>query len=105
MVYTTPSTRRRRGRTFPCLILGSLVLSACNTPQVLGVTSTVVTERRAMNDAQARITLDLLCDISVGAKNRVLSAEQRRLVEANCGGVEEPQIIVLPGVLPMEDAL
>lgn len=45
-------------------------------------------------DAKARLALQAPCAMTVGAKNRVLSEDEKRNVEALCGGFAERPVTV-----------
>ena len=61
-----------------------LLLAGCT--QLRPVIDQGIEARRQMNDEQARLTVVALCDIAVGSYWRVLSEEQRALVDRVCGG-------------------
>jgi entry exclusion lipoprotein TrbK len=74
------------------LAVAAIALAACsNNPVVRGAATTVIQERQAMNDNQARLSLLSLCDMSVGSKNRALSPSEAAMVEAMCGGEDIDQ--------------
>lgn len=61
-------------------------VGACSDVRMLGATA--AEQRRVMNDMQARATLAAVCDISLGAYLRELSAVERRYAGLVCGDVD-----------------
>ena len=69
------------------------LLAGCS-PTSRAVLDTAVDRVKASEDVKARLALEAPCAITVGAKNRVLSAAEKRHVEALCGGTA-PQPLTL----------
>lgn|GEM_PF-7014178 len=78
-------------------LLAPLALAACAEVQTLG--TSVIQQRRMMNDLQARLTLAATCDISLGSYFRELSELERHYVGLVCGGVLPP-LSAPPAVKP-----
>jgi hypothetical protein len=70
-------------RLYAGVVCGLLVAGCA---QVRPLVDQGIEARRRMNDEQARLSIISLCDIAVGSYWRVLSAEQRALVDRVCGG-------------------
>ena len=70
------------------LLIGLLTLAAC-TPTSRALFDHAVDTVKASEDAKARLAVQAPCAMTVGAKNRVLSEEEKRYVEALCGGDPE----------------
>ncbi len=70
------------------LVIVSLLLAGC-TDASRAVVNEAVETVKAGEDSKARLTLQAPCAMTVGAKNRVLSNDEKRHVEALCGGASE----------------
>lgn len=70
------------------VLAAALLLSAC-AAKIEQAATAVAQERMKTNDTKVRGLVIALCDMSVGAKNRILSEVERRHVEALCGGTAE----------------
>jgi len=78
-------------------IIGLLALAAC-TPTTQAAFDAAAGQgveslKRAEN-AKARLALQAPCAITIGAKNRVLSEDEKGHVEALCGGSSERPVTV-----------
>jgi hypothetical protein len=86
------------------VLIGMLLLlpfvGACSDVRMLGATA--AEQRRVMNDMQARATLAAVCDISLGAYLRELSAVERRYAGLVCGDVEAMQEALSSTPLPAQ---
>jgi hypothetical protein len=74
-------------------LAGAAILGAC-TPTSRAVVDEAVETLKASEDSKARLALQAPCAMTVGAKNRVLSEEEKRHVEALCGGNTERPVTV-----------
>lgn len=72
----------RRRFLLGALFVALFSLAGCQEFQQLS--SAVVENRRAMNDAQAQLTLDATCDLSIGAYHRRLNREQQQGIDLLC---------------------
>ena len=75
------------------LIIGLLALAAC-TPVSRAVVGEGIGRVEQANDAAARLALKAPCAITVGAKNRALTADEQRHVEGLCGGNTERPVTI-----------
>ena len=66
-------------------LAAGLVLAGCTDASRVVVNQAVETVKQT-EDAKARLALQAPCAMTVGAKNRVLSEDERGHVEALCGG-------------------
>jgi hypothetical protein len=64
-----------------------LVLAACSDVQMIGATA--AEHRRVMNDLQARGTMAAVCDISIGAYWREMTAAERLFADELCGDTSD----------------
>ncbi len=79
---------------FRLLVLaGAALLGAC-TPASRAAVGQAVETVKAGEDSKARLALQAPCAMTVGAKNRVLSDDEKRHVEALCGGSTERPVTV-----------
>ncbi len=69
-------------------LAGAALLVAC-TPTSRAVLDQAVESVKASENTKARLALQAPCAMTVGAKNRVLSENEKRHVEALCGGDAE----------------
>ncbi len=69
-------------------LAGAALLVAC-TPTSRAVLDQAVESVKASENTKARLALQAPCAMTVGAKNRVLSEDEKRHVEALCGGDAE----------------
>ncbi len=69
-------------------LAGAALLVAC-TPTSRAVLDHAVESVKASENTKARLALQAPCAMTVGAKNRVLSEDEKRHVEALCGGDAE----------------
>ncbi len=68
----------------------ALFLVGC-TPASRAVVDQAVESVKAGENAKARLALQAPCAMTVGAKNRALSEDEKRHVEGLCGGsIERP---------------
>lgn len=72
-----------------CAAAVALLLGGCTKP--LGIEPTAISEQtianvRSLNDAAAIALRASLCQMSVGAKNRNFSDDEKGSIEALCGG-------------------
>lgn len=74
-------------------LAGAALLSAC-TPTSRAIVDEAIESVKASEDAKARLAVQAPCAMTVGAKNRVLSEEEKRHVEALCGGSAERAVTV-----------
>lgn len=70
-------------------ILALIALTGCNAAQQAAIDA-AVQQRKAVADQEAELSLVLPCGMTVGAFFR-LSVNQRRAVEALCGGEPMPR--------------
>jgi hypothetical protein len=75
------------------LLVTGLVLVGC-TPASRAFVDQAVETVKAGEDAKARLALQAPCAMTVGAKNRVLSEDEKNHVEALCGGSTERPVTV-----------
>ena len=75
------------------IVLATLALAAC-TPATRAVLNEGVERVKAVEDAKARLALQAPCSVSLGAFNRVLSADEQRAVMTLCGGNSERPVTV-----------
>ena len=71
------------------LTLGAAALLGACTPASRAIVDQAVETVKASEDSKARLALQAPCAMTVGAKNRVLSNDETRHVEALCGGAGE----------------
>ena len=73
--------------------VAAITLAGCTDASRAVVNQAVETVKQT-EDAKARLALQAPCAMTVGAKNRVLSREEKRHVEALCGGSSERPVTV-----------
>ncbi len=70
------------------VLVAGLVLAGCTDASRAIVNQAVETVKQ-VEDSKARLVLQAPCAMTVGAKNRVLSEDEKGHVEALCGGTAE----------------
>ena len=74
-------------------VAATAILVAC-TPTSRAVVEQAVENVKVSENAKARLALQAPCAMTVGAKNRVLNEDEKRHVEALCGGDTERPVTV-----------
>ena len=74
-------------------LVAGLVLAGCTDASRAIVNQAVETVKQ-VEDSKARLVLQAPCAMTVGAKNRVLSEDEKDHVEALCGGRSERPVTV-----------
>jgi hypothetical protein len=69
-------------------VAAAAILAACS-PTSRAIVDQAVESVKAGENAKARLALQAPCAMTVGAKNRALSEDEQRHVEALCGGSTE----------------
>lgn len=70
------------------VMVAGLMLVGCTDASRAVVNQAVETVKQA-EDSKAKLVLQAPCAMTIGAKNRVLSEDEKGHVEALCGGVTE----------------
>ena len=81
------------GATRALAVAAAAILVSC-TPTSRAVVEQAVENVKVSENAKARLALQAACAMTVGAKNRVLSEDEKRHVEALCGGDTERPVTV-----------